>query len=166
MHKRLHSVLGATALFALVLCGCGKQPSEPVNSAPAPPPPGTAVPTTPTQTTAKTPVKDSVEELLQADALKAYPTFPKGTRLLSADLKDRIVTLDFSQEFNGLANSGESVESEAQKELRSALAKIPGVDKMRVTVEGKPFDSQATDWNTPFSVRDEPENAIQQGASR
>jgi spore germination protein GerM len=168
MQKRLHAVIGAAALCAVVLCGCTRKTSDTANNAPAPqttvPPSAPAAPSG--QTASKTPVKDSIEELLRTDALKEYPTFPKGTRLLGADLKDGVVTLDFSHDFNGLANMGESVESEAQKELRSALAKISGVDKMRVTVEGKPFESQATDWNTPFSVRDEQENALQQGASR
>lgn len=79
--------------------------------------------------------------------------FPRGTRLLTAHLELGVASLDFSSEFNALADSGETTESNAQKALRNALSSVPGIDKMRVTVEGKPFQSQATDWNTPFPVK-------------
>jgi spore germination protein GerM len=87
-----------------------------------------------------TPVKDSVTALL---AESGSSPFPKGTRLLSVDIKDGVAALDFSKEFNRLANSGDSTESQAQKALCAALAKFPDVQKMHVTVEGKSFDSQA-----------------------
>jgi hypothetical protein len=81
--------------------------------------------------------------------------FPKGTRLLSVTIQDGVATLDFSKEFNQLADSGETTESMAQKALRKTLSHFVGVEKMRVTVEGRPFESQATDWNTPFPVEDD-----------
>jgi hypothetical protein len=55
-----------------------------------------------------------------------------------------------------LANMGDTTESHAQKQLRAALAQFPGIEKMHVTVQGKPFDSQTTDWTEPFPVRDAP----------
>ena len=155
-----------TPLWALLLplaltAGCGpkSQSSSPAASgAPtaagpqsereAEPGPGTS------QATSETPVKNAVEQLLTEQDTSDHPFIPKGTKLISADFKDGVATLDFTREFNALADRGDSVESEAQKALRHALAGIPGVDKMRVTVEGKPFESQATDWNTPFPVRD------------
>jgi germination protein M len=87
-------------------------------------------------------------------AQKGGSPFPAGTQLVGVSLKEGVATLDFSKEFNALANSGDSVESAAQKALRSTLAQFPEVQKMRVTVEGKAFDSQNTDWTTPFPVRD------------
>ncbi len=95
-----------------------------------------------------------MEKLLAQQSESDHPFIPKGTKLLSADFKDGVASLDFSREFSTLADSGDTVESQAQKALRRALARINGVEKMRVTVEGKPFESQATDWNTPFPVRD------------
>jgi hypothetical protein len=123
----------------------------------------TPVPQTEAQTTTKptappvsdTPIKDAVEKLLADQEAADHPFIPRGTRLLSADLKDGVVSLDFSKEFAALANHGDTVESKAQKALRHAVASIPGVEKLRVTVDGQPFDSQATDWNTPFPVRDD-----------
>ena len=72
----------------------------------------------------------------------------------SVSVRGGIAALDFSPEFNQLSNMGDSTESGAQKQLRAALAKFPEIKKMQVTVRGKPFDSQATDWTTPFPVRE------------
>ncbi len=81
--------------------------------------------------------------------------FPPGTALRSIIVRGHVATLDFNRAFASLANSGEATESEAQKLLRRTLARFPEIEQMRVTVEDAPFDSQATDWNTPFRVRDE-----------
>ena len=101
----------------------------------------------------KTPLKDSVTKLLAEAEKEADSPFPKGTRLNSVNLEKGVATLDFSKEFQALADMGDTNESQAQKRLQAALAAFPQVEKMRVTVDGKPFESQATDWNTPFPVR-------------
>ena len=94
-------------------------------------------------------VKRDIETAL---ASNSNNVFPKGVKLNSAEIKAGVLSLDFNAEFNGVANLGESGESEAQKELIRIAAGHSAVEKMRVTVNGKPFQSQATDWNTPFSV--------------
>jgi len=71
---------------------------------------------------------------------------PQGTRLLSVNLKDGVATLDFSKEFGKLADMGETTEGQAQKLILKTLAPISTVDKVTVTVEGKPFVGQ-TDWD-------------------
>ena len=91
--------------------------------------------------------------MLASESGAATSPIPKGSELRSAVMQGRILTLDFSSEFNNLADAGDSTESEAQKKIMAAVRAFPGVDKLRVTVEGKPFNSQNTDWNTPFSVR-------------
>jgi len=99
-----------------------------------------------------TPVRDAVTA-----AIKQRPAaFPKGTTVESVTVQGGVATLDFSPEFSQLANMGDSTESAAQRQLRAALAKFPAIEKMHVTVKGKPFDSQVTDWTTPFPVRDIP----------
>src|SRR5262249_7808678 len=102
-------------------------------------------------------VADAVNKLLAEEKTPEglNSPFPKGTRLLSVSITDRVATLDFSKEFNQLADAGETTESMAQKALRKTLSHFYGVEKMRVTVEGKPFESQATDWGTPFRVEDD-----------
>lgn len=80
--------------------------------------------------------------------------FPKGTRLQRVTLKEGVATLDFSNQFQAIQDSGESSEAEVQRALRKTLAGFPSVQQMRVTVEGHGFESQATDWGKPFDVRD------------
>ena len=167
MSKTNLTLLSALLLILGLGTGCGpKTPSSPSNVASAPQTSGTSsgqaerAPSGDTPSVSNTPIKNSVEKLLTEQNESDHPFIPKGTKLLSADFKDGVATLDFSREFNTLANHGDTVESIAQKALRHALTNIPGVDKMRVTVEGKPFDSQATDWNTPFPVRDAPDDDV------
>ncbi len=154
--------------MSLTLVGCGsRMETTTTTDTPAPNPNPTAtraavVPPTQPPVTPPTPIRDAVEKALSAGEGKI---FPKGTTLKSADLNDGTVTLDMSKEFNKLGDMGDSVESAAQKTLREAVATIPTVEKMRVTVEGKPYDSQMTDWATPFSVRDtSKDNDIPKGA--
>ncbi len=151
--------------MAALLCmvggsvGCNRNsPSDPTKTPAAPgqtsAPQSEGGNTSQSPVVSDTPIKDAVEKLLAQQDASDHPFIPKGTKLLSADYKDGVATLDFSKEFNALAEHGDTVESKAQKALQRALAGVHGVEKMRVTVEGKPFDSQATDWNTPFPVRD------------
>ena len=153
MNTRARYALPCLLFVAAALCGCHNAPiADPVQaSTPLPVVQGRqAVPDPPLATT-KTPIKDALDALL---AKQGASPFPKGTQLIGVNIKDGIATVNFSKEFNALANNGDSVESAAQKSLRATLAKFPEVQKMRVTVEDKPFDSQNTDWTTPFPVRD------------
>lgn len=99
-------------------------------------------------------MRDAVEKLLQDEAALKDTVFPRGVKVLGIAVHEGEATLDFSQEFNGLTDMGESVESEAQQLLRKTLAVFPEIKTMRVTVEGRPFQSQATDWGKAFPVRD------------
>ena len=154
MNNRARFVLPCLLLAAAAVAGCHSAPvADPVRAATVPPA-TVVVPQTPPLApvvSGQTPIKDALVSLI---AERGFPPFPKGTQLTDMSVKDGVATLNFSKEFNALANSGDTTESEAQKALRSALAKFPEVQKMRVTVEGKPFDSQNTDWSTPFPVRD------------
>lgn len=147
-------------MLALLISGCNRGAQTPPN----PTPPANAAPTPPSQngddSSSKTPIKDAVEAFLATHT--DGKLLPKGVRLLNVNLKEAVVTLDFSSEFQALANMGDSTEAEAQKELRKILAKFPNVEKMRVTVEGEHFDSQMTDWFEPFPVRDEETDDVTQ----
>jgi hypothetical protein len=130
----------------LLAAGCNP-PRQPANPAPQPAPP--ISPSPPAAAVDASSMRDAVTA-----AIKDHSAlFPKGTKLQSVVVDNRVATLDFSAEFNALANMGDSTESAAQKQLRAALAKFPDIDKMSVSVNGKPFDSQTTDWTTPFPVR-------------
>ncbi len=115
-------------------------PKDAEHTAKPPPAPGT--------------IREAVVKLLQAEN---GGLFPKGSALRGVSLKEEVATLDFNAAFRGLEDKGASAESEAQKALMHAVAPFPNVQKMRVTIEGRGFESQSTDWGIPFDVR--PSNA-------
>jgi hypothetical protein len=154
--RKVRSLIFAATLGSVVLSvySCSRpQRSNPALTPPVPP--VASKPGLPESDNLpdKTPVKDALVALLDRDARTDH-VFPSGVQVKSVTIADRVVTVDFSHEFGELANKGETVESDAQYSLRKVLAKFTTIDKMRVTVEGKPFDSQATDWYTPFAVRE------------
>ena len=149
-------VAALIAALALFLPGCGKSseaappaPTAVTRSAPAASVPADNAPDRP-DAGADSGIKSEIETALEENK---SGVFPKGVRLNSAEIKANVLTLDFNAAFNQVANLGDSGESDVQKELMRLAAQHSAVEKMRVTVNGKPFDSQATDWNTPFPVR-------------
>ena len=132
--------------IVLLAAGCNR-PAAPVNANPPSTLPVTSPPPVADGNTIAPPVA------VAAAIHNNSSLFPKGTELLSLVVKNHVASLDFNAAFSGLANMGDTTESKAQKQLRAALAKYPDIEKMNVTVNGKPFDSQATDWTTPFPVR-------------
>ncbi len=98
-------------------------------------------------------IQSAIEKMLESEKKAAFSPIPKGCELRSAQVHGNVLTLDFSSEFNTLADAGDTTESEAQKKILASIRPFTGVEKLRVTVEGKPFNSQNTDWNTPFPVR-------------
>ena len=104
-----------------------------------------AKPASPTKT-----LRAAVEALLERER---GSLFPKEARLKGVSIKESIATLDFNAAFREIENYGESGESEAQKALIHTVAAFPNIEKMRVTIDGVGFESQATDWGTPFPVR-------------
>lgn len=133
----------------VVLAGCNKidTPVTPNTNPPAvtttpvtPEPPVTPDNVTPT------PIKDALTTLFAQDAQAKESIYPKGTHLISVNLKDKLATVDVSKEFNQLQNKGESYEGAAQKKLCAALAPFSQIETMRLTVEGKDYESQAADW--------------------
>ena len=157
---QIYAAVPALLLIA-ALTGC--QPKDPPPP-PGTPPGGTGTPAPTPKTDAKAAPKDSTDAIRDAveKSLAENPgnVYPAGVRLLSVDMKDGVASLDFNKAFSDVANRGESGESEVQKSLRRTLADFPDAVKMRVTVEGHPFDSQATDWNTPFAVRGAPDTGV------
>ena len=157
MKKHLF-LLPCLALVGGLLCGC--QNTEQTASAEAKTPPPietgakTAEQSTPpaqspsTDATAPSPIKDALTTLFAREAQAKDSPFPKGTHLLDVDLKDKLATVNVSKEFNGLADKGESYEGLAQKKLCASLAPFATVDTMRLTVEGKDYESQASDWRS------------------
>ena len=61
------------------------------------------------------------------------PLLPKETKLLNISLKDKILTIDFSVEFNNIKKEYEEKLIEA---LTYTLTSIDGIDKIEIYVEG------------------------------
>lgn len=100
-----------------------------------------------------TPIKDALTLLFAKEAQEKDSPFPKGTHLLSVEVKEKQAIVDVSKEFNGLLSRGESTEGLAQKKMCRALAQFDSLKTMHVKVEGKEYDSQASDWsNIPLRV--------------
>lgn len=82
---------------------------------------------------------DLIEALItdgkKKDIIKSgfKPLLPKGTKLLNVSLKDKILTIDFSSEFNNV-----TAEQEEQiiESLTYTLTSIDGIDKIAIYVNG------------------------------
>ena len=73
---------------------------------------------------------------------------PKNTKVLNISLKDNILTIDFSYEFN---NIEEEYEEKLIESLTYTLTSIDGIDKIEILVEGKKL------MNLPKSKKKLPE---------
>lgn len=59
---------------------------------------------------------------------------PKGTKLLNLSLKEKILTIDFSEEFN---NVKEEYEEKMIEALTYTLTSVEGIDKIEILINGK-----------------------------
>ncbi len=162
------------AVGILALSGCETAPpsvpgkSQTVQQTPAPSPdpavrPLTAWPHVAERDSAslkhsKTPVRDTVQFAMD----QHREMFPPNTEIQGITLTDGVATIDFSSEFNKITEMGDSNEGDVQRLLRRSLAVIKEIEMMRVTVDGHRFESQNTDWQTPFPVRSE-QDSLQSG---
>ncbi|MCS6775598.1 MAG: GerMN domain-containing protein [Chloroherpetonaceae bacterium] len=154
--KRCSSLLlrSGALVLALALCGCNR--SEAPRDATPP-----AEPARPPAAATSQPLQDRPSPATLRDQVQAYlarhgddTRLPRNVRLLEVRIEQGVVTLNFSKEFQQLANMGDTTEAEVQRDLRRLVGRFSRAERMRVTVEGGPFDSQMTDWSTPFPVRD------------
>jgi spore germination protein GerM len=103
------------------------------------------------------PNKDPIRQAVEAQVAdgKTHSAFPSGTKLVRLDVKDGTATLDFSKEFSGVNNSGDTGESLAYDALRKVLAQFENVKYMRVEVDGKLFEGEHSGAWAEVPVRDE-----------
>jgi hypothetical protein len=149
--------LALPVVVCVIATGCAPKPAPPTVAAPPPvvqkpAPPTSPLPAAPVDShTAEEAAKSAIEKGIHSEKYKV--DFPQDTHVNSVTVDHGVAKIDFSAAFNKLADMGDTTESNAQKALRHMLADVPGIDKMAVSVEGKPFDSQTTDWSTPFEVK-------------
>ncbi len=136
-------------------------------AAPTPPPPPVTIAPPPSPGVGATPpaagdepvdqVRKALDAALSAAAAKpASSPFPEGTRLVAVSVHDDLATVALSSEFRNVANQGNTAESAAQQALRAAVAQCPKVARMKVLVEGKPFEGEHSGPWDDVPVRDEP----------
>ena len=65
--------------------------------------------------------------------------FPQGTKLLSAELENGVLTLNFSKEFSNISTSPNE-EKKLLTGLFAMLSSLDGVDEISILVEGSPYD--------------------------
>lgn len=147
---------GMLATFALTGCPKKEAPEKPTYvgdgkvSIPKPEVKGNEVVLKPEQTQIPTngdPVENTLKKLFESADGKDGSALPKGTRLLSLKVSDKVATLDLSKEFAEVGSLGTTGESTAQKILRQTLAQFPDIEQMTVLVEGKTLETEhAGEW--------------------
>lgn len=84
--------------------------------------------------------------------LKLYSNLPAGTKVLGAEVKEGVLTLDLSPEAAKVTGSA-SVQT-MQASLVYSLTAVPGVQKVLVTVNGKTAIFDQLEWSQPLSKAD------------
>ena len=117
----------------------------------------------------RTPVAASADDLGAAmDALAAGPPgagldpgLPAGTRVLAASADGGVATVDLSREFSaGYPSGGSAAEFRALGPLVYTATAVPGVTRVRITVEGATPDVMTQfDLSQPLARRDLPSPA-------
>jgi hypothetical protein len=102
----------------------------------------------------KEPIRQAVEAQLATADGKRNSAFPKGTRLVSLNVKDGTAIVELSPEFNEVNSGGDSGESLAYNALRDVLAQFRTVKYMRVLVDGKVFEGEHSGAWAEVEVRD------------
>ncbi|GBC92765.1 hypothetical protein HRbin15_01242 [bacterium HR15] len=69
------------------------------------------------------------------------PVFPKGTRLLNAELKGDTLELNFSAELVQNFEGGSDTEAALINAITRSASSFPAVQKVQILIEGKPTES-------------------------
>ncbi len=73
--------------------------------------------------------------------IRQAPVFPKGTRLLSAELKGNTLVLNFSSELVDHFEGGSDTEAALINAITRSASSFPGVQKVQILIEGKSVES-------------------------
>lgn len=86
----------------------------------------------------------ALEQLIAGPAeTDHYPTIPKGTKLLGVTIKDKMATVDFSDEFVKNHPGGSSGEIMTIFSVVDTLTEFPAIESVRFLVAGKEIDTIA-----------------------
>ncbi|WP_142413620.1 GerMN domain-containing protein [Hathewaya massiliensis] len=94
-----------------------------------------------------------IQQLIKGPAVRSElkPILPKGTRLISFSIADKIATINFSSEI--VVPMSAEKEETCLKAIVSSLSEIPSVEKVRIQVENKNIDTIGGNYSItePFS---------------
>lgn len=82
----------------------------------------------------------------------ARPVLPKEVRILGVSVEKQIASADFSQEITRL-NVGSTGEALVISAIVNTLTKLPGIERVRILVEGKQADTLAGHVDTTQPLR-------------
>ena len=83
----------------------------------------------------------------------------EDVQLLGVSVKDGVVTINFSEEFTKIAEQSDGG-VQAMRALMMTCTRYPGIKKVKILVEGKPYDMPQTDVPTFANVAADVENSF------
>lgn len=94
-----------------------------------------------------------IQQLIKGPAVRSdlRPIIPKGTRLISFSITDKIATINFSGEI--VVPMSAEKEETCLKAIVNSLSEIPSVEKVKIQVENKNIDTIGGNYSItePFS---------------
>ena len=106
-------------------------------------------------------VATAVFEFLRGPKEDSGLEAPLGSdvKLLGVEVKDGIVTIDFSKAFTGIAEQSDSG-VQAMRALMMTCTRYPGIKKVKVLVDGEPYQLPVRDVPTFANVAADVENSF------
>ncbi len=84
---------------------------------------------------------------------------PEDVQLLGVSVADGVVTINFSEDFTKIAEQSDGG-VQAMRALMMTCTRYPGIKKVKILVEGKPYDMPQTDVPTFANVAADVENSF------
>ena len=83
---------------------------------------------------------------------------PQDARLLGVSVKDGVVTINFTKDFTKIAEKSDGG-VQAMRALMMTCTRYPGIKKVKILVDGKPYQMPVDDVPTFANIADEVENS-------
>ena len=84
---------------------------------------------------------------------------PEDTQLLGVSVKDGVVTINFSKEFTQIAEQSDGG-VQAMRALMLTCTRYPGIKRVKILVDGEPYEMPTQDTPTFANIASEVENSF------
>ena len=84
---------------------------------------------------------------------------PEDTQLLGVSVKDGVVTINFSKGFTRIAEQSDGG-MQAMRALMLTCTRYPGVKRVKILVDGEPYEMPTQDTPTFANIASEVENSF------